>query len=374
MIWLMKIKLNRLLACLTMALSFLTGQGIVTFPVVNRFATNRAITDNVLIYCGGENRLQWTKEQFVPYVTHRFLDGHVEWLFQGFTMIEFKINGKVLYSHYKSAQEISQKQDWQKLINKTFEANHALNALDNCIEDQKKILGHPPFRHKVIITLPTPVKEYKNWGNLNGKKLKFRKPDDRFLSLKWYINQVVDKFKRCHFKNIDLEGFYWVDENVVDSKELTLKASRYLHGKKLKFYWIPYFTSPALGIGSDKGFDYIYVQTNYFLRPNMDLNRFEYICNTIKKYGWGLEFEFDNKLFYNPKLYIDRLKAHIDMFERKGIFDQAALSYYDGGGTLWELYTGNCRYNPDRQSVYKIQQLIDRLAGHIVKRYKKRYH
>lgn len=341
---------------------------------VGHYGTNNTVPDIALIYCGGENRLPWTKEQFVPYVTHRFQDGHVEWLFQGFLMIEFKINGRLLYAYHKSSQEISKKQDWQRLIDKTFQPARALHALDDCIEEQKRILGNPPFRHKVVITLPTPAIGQGGWGRLSGRKLNFKSLNDRSRSQKWYIDQVIAQFKRCHFRNIDLEGFYWVDENVVDNEILTAQISKYLHDKRLKLYWIPYFTSPALWKGSKKGFDYIYVQTNYFLRPNMDLTRFEHICDMVKKYGWGLEVEFDNKLFYNPKLYINRLKTHIDMFERKKVFDQAALSYYDGGGILWELYTGHCRYNPDRQSVEKIQKLIDRLAKHVVERYKMRRH
>ena len=47
------------------------------------------IQDLALIYQGGKHRLDWTVDEFRPYVVHRFLDGSKHWLFDGFLFLEF---------------------------------------------------------------------------------------------------------------------------------------------------------------------------------------------------------------------------------------------------------------------------------------------
>ena len=42
------------------------------------------IRDMALIYQGGSHRLDWTVEEFRPYVVHEFADGERDWLFDGF--------------------------------------------------------------------------------------------------------------------------------------------------------------------------------------------------------------------------------------------------------------------------------------------------
>ena len=39
------------------------------------------IKDLALIYQGGVHRIDWTSDQFLPYVVHQFADGHKDWLF-----------------------------------------------------------------------------------------------------------------------------------------------------------------------------------------------------------------------------------------------------------------------------------------------------
>lgn len=54
----------------------------------SKYKTNK-IRDLALIYQGGVQRIDWTPDQFVPYVTHQFADGTKEWLFDGFLFLEF---------------------------------------------------------------------------------------------------------------------------------------------------------------------------------------------------------------------------------------------------------------------------------------------
>ena len=56
------------------------------------------VRDLALIYQGGSHRIDWTLEQFVPYVTHTFADGHKDWLFDGFLFLEFNDGNGYAYA------------------------------------------------------------------------------------------------------------------------------------------------------------------------------------------------------------------------------------------------------------------------------------
>ena len=49
------------------------------------------IKDLALIYQGGVHRIDWTSDQFLPYVVHQFADGHKDWLFDGFLFLELSL-------------------------------------------------------------------------------------------------------------------------------------------------------------------------------------------------------------------------------------------------------------------------------------------
>lgn len=59
-------------------------------PAAEQGYRTTGIQDLALIYQGGSHRLDWTVDEFRPYVVHRFADGSKDWLFDGFLFLEFK--------------------------------------------------------------------------------------------------------------------------------------------------------------------------------------------------------------------------------------------------------------------------------------------
>ena len=171
------------------------------------------IRDLVLIYQGGRHRPDWTPEQFVPYVTHTFADGSKDWLFDGFLFLEF-VDGDRQYIPGLRMPN-AQKGDWEHYLDRVFEPGKSLDALNKCIAGQKQLLGDPGFRHKVVLTVLPPIHHQKDWGELNGRQLDFDNVDDCKLAVKWFLDQLVDRFNKGGYDNLELTGIYWVDEDML---------------------------------------------------------------------------------------------------------------------------------------------------------------
>lgn len=102
----------------------------------NKYKTSK-IRDLALIYQGGVQRIDWTPDQFVPYVTHQFANGTKDWLFDGFLFLEFA-DGKGHNYAYGYAKKQARKIEWEWLLDRLFEKGKALDALNQCIENEKK--------------------------------------------------------------------------------------------------------------------------------------------------------------------------------------------------------------------------------------------
>ncbi|MBO4722778.1 MAG: DUF4855 domain-containing protein, partial [Muribaculaceae bacterium] len=305
------------------------------------------IDDMILIYYGNKNRLKCGKTQLTNIVMHTFSDGHKDWLFPSFLYLEIKSDrGVKLGDNQLGDNGPAKKEDWEWLINRYFSTAYnggeyeGLKALDECIENCKRILGLPAFRHKVVLGIPSPCTDFTEWGNIkmNGKtiKLDFRNKNHRQESVKWFINELIKRFEAQHFKNITLEGFYWIEEStsmtswhidestrkwtnqrnnrhvyVIDNKtrrynDIIADISKYVHSRGFKFIWIPFNGA----YGNDKwktfGFDRCDIQTGYFwdtpdllrkprtLKTISDLRK---ICDAAFKDDKGLEFELSDDLF-----------------------------------------------------------------------------
>ncbi len=344
------IKTLTILALLILPAMYANAQG--------EYKTNK-IRDLALIYQGGAHRIDWTQEQFEPYVTHTFADGKKEWLFDGFLFLEFS-NGKGRNYSYGYDKKYARKIEWEWLLNRLFERNKSLDALDKCIEQEKKEIGKPKFKHQIVLGLAIPMPKQTDWGVLDGDSLNFNNQGDQVKAVKWYINQLMDRFKKANYKNLELSGFYWVDEDTATSKNLTTKVSPYIHSKKKQFVWIPYWKARGYDKWKELGFDIAYQQPNHFFSKTIPDSRLDEACEGAKKLGMAMEFECDSRADFGLKdSYYDRMMAYINAFEQQGVYDTSAIAYYTGSKALIDLFNAPSAEN---------KAIMDRFARHIVER------
>ena len=303
--------------------------------------------DMMLIYYGNKKRMKWGKSELEKVVVHTFQDGHKDWFFPSFLYLEFKNDEGYKFGDNQPGEKgAATQKHWEWLLNRYFSTAYnggefeGLKALDECIEDCKKTLGKPAFRHKVYLSVPSPCTDFTEWGSIkkNGKtiKLDFRKREHRLEAVKWFIDEVVRRFQAQHYKNITLEGLYWIEETtsmtswhkdkntgewtnmtgekydyiyenkIRKSNDMLGDISNYIHSKGYNSYWIPF--SGAYGNEKWKiyGFDRCDIQTGYFwgtpdiIRKDKKLKTMSdarKICDQAIKDGMGVEFEISTDLF-----------------------------------------------------------------------------
>ena len=336
---------------------------------------NCPIRDLALIYQGGTHRIDWNEDEIEPYVTHTFADGHEDWLFDGFLFLEFKDGRGVQYSPgYDSIN--ATRADWEFYLDRLFERGKALDALDKVIEKKKVTLGAPPFRHKVVLTVFVPLKtngergktqngfctlpQQRPWGSIGSRALDLDCRQDQILAAQWFIDQLINRFAANGYKNLDLDALYWIDEDMVWTDDFPKAITDYIHGKGLRFIWIPYYDAPGHERWRELGFDIAYQQPNHFFDKSIPDSRLYQAVDTARTYGMGLELECDERAQSQiPDSWYDRMVAYVDAFEKTGSFAHTPMAYYTGYHLLLEFL---------RHPTPENRQLMDRLATLIISR------
>lgn len=317
------------------------------------------IIDLALIYHGGVHREQykWDKELFEPYVSYTNKQNQQKWLYDGFLFLEFKDGkGRNFAPGYDKLN--ARKVEWTWLMDRHFEKNTAFNALNDLIAEKKKEIKKPSFKkHKVVMGLPSAIHKQTDWGELEGKVLDFNKKEDRLAAVTWYIDEFLEKFDGEHFKNLQLSGFYWVDEDDRDGKGITQSVGDYVRSKGLKFYWIPYWNASGNTKWKEMGFDFAWQQPNHFFNAKIPDSRLQEACDLASDANMGMEMEFDESALANAKdSKRNRFIAYVDAFKRNGVFEHSSIAYYQGSVAFYQLIKSS---DPrDHELYYMLADLI----------------
>ena len=296
------------------------------------------IVDLALIYQGGTHRIDWTPEQFKPYLTWTNPDSQKEeWLFDGFLFIEYKSNTGFMFAKgYRAKPSTKEDQLW--FLERIFEKGKAVDALDKALGETTQRLGSPSRPRRVVLTLPEPIIQTENWGELNNKALDFKNTEDRIAAVKWFINLLLERWNKEAYQNIELAGFYWVAEEMGESDtELMRAIGQYIRSLNKQFYWIPWWRSPGSKVWKDLGFDVAYQQPNYFFKLEVPDGRVEEACRFAKEHGMGLEMEWDGRVMSDTTNFARRLQGYLEGFEQAGVWKEAAVAHYMGGHELIAL-------------------------------------
>ena len=363
----MKLRSILSFAALALVAVAASARSASAYPEVNSYGTDPT-SDIALIYAGGDNRPQWTVDDWMPYVVHTYSDGKKDWLFDAFLLLEFRKASRDASFETSARGGHATKEDWEWLMN-----NHmkVLASLDSAITIAKGTLGEPRLRHKVVIGVPSAIKQQTTrFGRIENREMDFSKDEDRIAADKWAIDRTIDLFNAANFKNFDLEGLYWIEESLHTNGGIMPTVNDWIYRKGYRSYWIPYWPdNTQFAFNWQKyGFDTAYLQPNYFFDRNVPVERLEVVCDDSKRYGLGLEMEFEtqgtSKVQHgDPDSYYDRLVDYLDVFERKGVFDESAVAWYSGTKGFIDLAKSK-----DKED----HALTDRMARTIAKRQAKK--
>ena len=327
-------------------------------PVYAEYGMDKDVVDMGLIYQGGVHRPDWTQEELKPYVVHEYADGHKEWFFSSYLFLEFTNGNGVGYGTGYGTP--AKKTDWEWLLDRIFAADKGLDALDKCIEQYKSEIGDPGFRHKIVLGWVMPIDGQSDWGELNGKNLNFNVRSHRLEAAEWYLDQLMTRFDNAEYKNLELVGFYCIEEDSNHFNGLTPFVSDYIHEHGYKFYWIPFFSAAGYSDWKELGFDLAFLQPNYFFNVDLHPSRVTDACRLAKMKDMGLEMEWEYTVLHeSPDSRYGMLEEYIDRFEEQGVFDSSAIAYYSGTKTILQMYESSDIENT---------VILDRIVDHIVDR------
>jgi hypothetical protein len=297
----------------------------------------------------------WIEEDWNPYVVWE-QGTKKDWLFDGFLFVDVQDNEghSFMYGHGSSP---ALKSHWENWANMLFTENKFIPALDASISKYASQIGQPNRKRKVIVSIPEPLQQADQWGELNGKMLNMMNDEDRLTACKWFIDLVEAKFKQGTFANLELEGFYWIAEGIQQTGTIIAPVAEYLREKKFTFIWIPWWKSDDYDDSEKYGFSSVYLQPNYFWN-NVEYSRLQEACNEAIKHNINLEIECDESVYGGKG---QRLYDYIEVFKKNNIHKTKKLAYYQSINVFGTL--GTSKNSSDKQ-------LYDTLCEMIVERQK----
>jgi hypothetical protein len=286
------------------------------------------VSDLCLIYHGGAKRPVWNTANLLPYVA--YVDGRGrprDWLFDSFLLIEFQTD---------RGSAFDTPSDWQWLLDAWFRPDTGLAGLEGAVEQAGKALGQPDHKVKVVITMPVPSVQTRDFGALPGTdaKLDFSRDADHEAALRWYIDACLTRWRARNYRHLELVGMYWVGESIPAADRALVQAvAGELHERGLKLFWIPFAGAEGVIGWQELGIDATLMQPNEFFAPEHDAKWFVWAANGARKQRAGLEIEFDERALTSED-YHTRFRAYLDAGAKYGWMDRALLGYYEGGGAL----------------------------------------
>lgn len=295
--------------------------------------------DMVLLYASGSHRKHiWSREYVNPYVTYVDKSGKEHWLFDSFLFLEIHSGNGTTFVSGHSITKPANQNEWKYLIDYYFKSQLCMGALNSSIEDAKGRIGKPAEKRKVVIAIPDPIVNQKDWGTMNKyTKLDFSNSSDRIRACKWFIDYTREKFKEANYQNLELAGFYWMAEEASTSRDILTDVSKYLNDLKYSFTWIPYNGANGAFEWKQLSFNYAFFQPNYFFSESTPYSLLDYSCNMAKQYGMDMELEFDERALVNNKNWGYRLEDYMKAFKEHGIWENKRLAYYQGDNALYQL-------------------------------------
>ncbi|MEQ2129732.1 DUF4855 domain-containing protein [Caldanaerobacter subterraneus KAk] len=323
--------------------------------------------NDYLVYVGyhteGTVRHDKSLDDFLPAVAYISKDGVIrDWIFDSFTFGPYQTSSRnkwYIPKHMITPQEAATKEDWEEFIDVLYTPNYQLEALNKAVEIAKGALHEKKYKAKVKINIPFPIKEQSNFGIIDGERLNFNQDEvgyekaleNRFKAVKWFVDEVMKRWDKKKFSNLELVGFYWQMENI-DSKEQKLeeelikKVSDYIHQRGKMIYWIPYYQANGLYKWKELGFDYAVMQPNYSFH-DVGPERLEMAADIARRFGLGIEMELHWAL-QDPQ-YRWRFEQYMEYGIKKGYMTDSVKAWYLGTSSLQEAFESK---DPEIRAIY----------------------
>lgn len=113
----------------------------------------------------------------------------------------------------------------------------------------------------------------------------------------------MSKFKARNYKNLELGGFYWMNELVAwlkDDSHIIKEAADHVHAAGSYFLWIPYYVAHRYFLGYELGFDFVSMQPNYVFDNRAPFYKIPSCAQYTKQRGYTVELEHSYQALGDP--------------------------------------------------------------------------
>lgn len=355
-------KLFTILLAVTMLLSICSAFAVnasAAFPTVDKMDGYENLC---LTYTWNPNRQdngRHNPEDLMPYVAYYGTDGKIQdFFFDSYLFLPCVQNGVTGARLHYDPQNPTKAADWTAYVKDTFHDGTNVDALDVAFGRAKAELNAPDKKAGVFFSILYPgVHAGSSFGSLGGKQLDFSKFDDRKYAIKWIIDEQVRLYNEGGYDNLDLVGFYWLEEYLYEGDIGTIDvklfkyASDYLHSLGMQFIWIPYFRTNGYKRWRELGFDTVCMQPNMYWQVTADPKRVDVCIDDCSIFGMGVEIEIDHRAINNGEYY-NRYLDYLEGCMQEGAMDSIKMYYQDGkSGVYYDAWRST---NARARSIYDL--------------------
>lgn len=277
-----------------------------------------------------------TVEDLLPYIGYYDREGEVkDYFFDSFLFLPCVTYGPSGASMFASFDEPTVALDWTAYVSDTFKDGYNVSALNEAFGIVKEQLGDKSDKKAgVFFSILYPTHTSTEFGSLDGRDLNFSNKEDRKFAIKWIIDEQLKLFEEGGYENLDVVGFYWIEEYLLNYElteediELFLYTADYLHSKGLKFIWIPWYMAYGANRWDEFGFDVACMQPNLFWMTNPDYDRVKDSVQYSKEFGMGMEMELDPLAFHSQE-HFKRYLIYLEDGMKYGAMDSIKMYYQD---------------------------------------------
>ncbi|WP_309118940.1 DUF4855 domain-containing protein [Paenibacillus sp.] len=348
-----KRSVSLILACAVGAAGLLPAASAAYLPKRDprsNFASNIA-----LIYTGyydpanydGVPVGDYDKDKFMPYVGYLDERGKAQDdFFDTFLILSLQSpHGGSLHRWYDWVPNSvpGRLQDWQYAMERPFAKNLQLDALEQAAKQVGRDLGEPDKQVNVYLTIPFPDPQSRDFGDFDGDGASddLSSLEERNALVRWYIDEMTERFESRDYEHLRLAGFYWLQEDldttVPGERENVMATADYLRERGMRLGWIPWSGAGEKGNGDRHGYDFTIVQPNHYFNADTTIERIEETAELSRSSGQGVEIEFDQRAAESP-YYRQVLYNYLIGGVKYGYMTESILAYYQDVYAIYDFY------------------------------------
>lgn len=291
------------------------------------------LNSGVLIYNDVNEKKPFTPAFFNPYLSYRAEDGTMRDMFDTFIILGLRYNNNA-NQFTDTPLNHANYVDWEKYVNRTFSTEGVLQNLNTSARTNNRKVD-------VYVAIPYPKKK-EPIITLDGDELA-NTVYSRYDLAKWYITEVLNKFDKADYANLNLKGFYWLSETVRTDEDglLISSISGLLKGQDKFFIYSPHATSTNFYKWKDYGFDAAFLQPNAF-RTSVPgkAERLHRAFLNAQIYGTGITMEIDSYGMGHVEegRGVDEFTLYMDFAKRYGL-DEKGMMFYQATNMVERMAT-----------------------------------